>query len=266
MDYRRLRAAVQHVSRLPEVITCLGAMQRAPEVVAGYVGLKRLTLPYTARFRNGLAFKLEEYYDLETLWQISFHAVYPLRPTDDVIIDAGANVGLFTCWAASRNPRASIVAVEPSPENFKRLQEHLRLNRLEQRVQALQVALGSDRTTAWLSTTASAGQMLHLTDQSTPQAVAVEAIPLADLLSQVPQRQIDFLKMDIEGSEYGVLMSVGPDQLARVRRLTVEYHPPASDRPHAKADLVRHLIACGYRSLDDRPGRAGYGLIHASRD
>ena len=91
-------------------------MQQPGEVVASYVGVKSLSLrlPYEARFRTGVAYRLEEYYDLETLWQIYFHNVYPLLPSDRVMVDAGANIGLFTCRAASRNPEATVVAVQRS--------------------------------------------------------------------------------------------------------------------------------------------------------
>jgi FkbM family methyltransferase len=266
MNLQRVRAAFSHISRLPEVVACLGAMQQGPEIVASYVGLKPLRLPFTAHFRNGISYRLEEYYDLETLWQINFHEVYPLRPSDQVIVDAGANVGLFTCWAASRNRQATIVAVEPSPGNFERLLEHVRTNGFEDRVLAFQVALSSGETTAWLSERASASQMLHLTNGSTPGDVAVQALSLTGLLARVPQKHIDFLKMDIEGSEYAVLMSLSGDQLARIRRISVEYHLPPPGSRYNKTALIRHLSACGYRSIVDRGGDSAYGMIHASRE
>jgi FkbM family methyltransferase len=240
-------------------------MQQGPKIVASYVGLKPLRLPLTVRFRNGTSYCLQEYYDLETLWQIYFHSVYPVRSTDDVIIDAGANVGLFTCWAASRNPRANIFAVEPSLDNFERLLEHVRANGFESRVRAFQMALSSSQSTAWLSERASASQMLHLTDDCAPGSVAVPALSLVDLLAQIPQEHIDFLKMDIEGSEYAVLLSAGAEQLSRIRRISVEYHQLLPDSHHNKSTLIRHLTACGYRSVVDSGGNSAYGMIHASR-
>ena len=98
-------------------------MKSATRIASAYVGFSPLRLPCTVEFRNGLRYRLEEYYDLETLWQINFLGVYPLRSSDQVILDAGANVGLFTCWAAHKNPTAAIVAIEPFPRNLERLKE-----------------------------------------------------------------------------------------------------------------------------------------------
>jgi FkbM family methyltransferase len=234
--------------------------------MASYVGLKQLRLPYTVRFRNGLVFQLQESYDLETLWQISFHAVYPLHVTDRVIVDAGANIGLFTCWAAARNRDAKIIALEPAAENVARLQAHVRANGFEQRVVAIQVALDGGDKVAWLSPRASASQMLRLTDSHESGAIAVAAWSLAELVQRVGEAEVDFLKMDIEGSEYAVLMSTASHVFQRVRRIAVEYHPPLGSG-YDKRSLIAHLRACGYTSIADTGSLdSAYGILYASRE
>jgi len=265
VNIERLCTAIKHIARVPEAIACLGAMEHAPKVVASYIGLAPLPLPYTARFRDGMRYRLDESYDLETLWQINFHALYPLRASDRVIVDAGANIGLFTCWAAARVPDATIVAVEPSPANFQRLVDHVRANGFAQRVIPLQIALDATATVAWLSGHAAASQMMHLMSGHAPGALPVETWTLSDLIARIPEQHIDLLKMDIEGSEYPVLMSAGADQLARVGRISLEYHEPPPQSGYTKRDLLRHLAACGFASIHDRGGKAAYGMIHASR-
>jgi len=265
MNLQRVRTAIRHIDRLPEVFTCLGAMQQGPAIAASYVGLKRLRLPRTVRLRNGTSYRLEEHTDLETLWQIHFHHVYPLRADDRVIVDAGANVGLFACWAAIRNPRARIYAIEPSPDNIGRLVEHLRMNGLEDRVQLFESALSASERTVWLADNPNGSQMRHVTSKPTDGGRTVPALPLAEVLARVPEERIDFLKVDIEGSEYEVLMAADADQLARVRRISLEYHEPPRGCPHDKTALIRHLSACGFGSIHDAGGRAPYGMVHAWR-
>lgn len=263
MDLQRVTSAIKHIGRVPEVLACLQKMQDAPAIVASYVGVTPLPLPYEARFRSGVAYRLEEYYDLETLWQIYFHNVYPLTSSDRLIVDAGANIGLFTCWAASRNPEATVVAVEPFPLNFARLEQHVRRNGFERRVLAFQAALTGGESLAYLSTQASASQMLHVAAAADPGTVAVPAMALRDLLARVPGGQVDFLKMDIEGSEYPVLLSATAEELARVRRMTIEYHDVPAGLGRGKQDLVAHLRDCGF-SISDAGGGA-YGMLHARR-
>jgi len=265
MNLQRVRTAIRHIDRLPEVITCLAAVQQGPAIAASYVGLKPLRLPHTVRLRNGTSYRLEEYTDLETLWQIYFHHVYPLQAHDEVIVDAGANVGLFACWAAARNPQARIYAVEPSPDNTGRLLEHLRMNGVDDRVQLFTYALSSTERTVWLADNPNGSQMRHVTSGPTGGGVTVPALSLGELLARVPHDRVDFLKMDIEGSEYDVLMGTTAEQLSPVRRISFEYHQPPRGCRHDKASLLAHLASCGYSAIVDAGGRAEYGMIHAAR-
>jgi FkbM family methyltransferase len=266
MNVQRIRTALKHVSRLPEIATCIRSVQGGWQLAATYSGLHQPHFPCLVRFRNGLTYRLEEYYDLETLWQIHFHHVYPLRPSDEVIVDAGANIGLFTCWAAARNPHARIVAVEPSERNFNRLREHVRLNRLDSRVTALPVALSATTGTVWLAECSSASQMRHVAPSESAGAEATPAVSLAELLERLPYDRIDFLKVDIEGSEYGALMSGPADQFQRIRRISVEYHLPPPGSGYSKDALIRHLSFCGFHAIVDRHPHAQYGMLDAARD
>lgn len=59
--------------------------------------------------------------------EVVTHDTYRVRGLDftpDLVIDIGANVGVFTRFARSLWPDALIVAVEPNPENFAILKEH----------------------------------------------------------------------------------------------------------------------------------------------
>ena len=265
MNVQRITHALRHVSRLPEVASCLRAMDTPLDIAASYIGLTRLDLPRLVRFRNGLTYRLEEYYDLETLWQIHFHQVYPLRPTDVVIVDAGANVGLFSCWAASSNPHSAVFAVEPSPRNLNRLRRHVSDNRLGDRITVLPVALAARVEAVWLSECASASQMHHVVESAGAGTVSVPAITMSELWSRIPFPQIDFLKMDIEGSEYDVLLAAGPDDLAAVGHLSVEYHEPPAGSGYTKTHLIRHLGRCGFTRIVDRHPDAAFGMLHAER-
>jgi FkbM family methyltransferase len=266
MNLHRLRTAFGHASRLPEVVSCVRAMHDGARVAASYVGLTPLPLPCEVTFRSGVTYRLQEYYDLETLWQIHFHHAYPLRPSDRLIVDAGANIGLFTCWAASRNPHSRVVAIEPSPGSFERLRQHVRLNGFEDRVLLFPLALSSTNTSVWVSQDATASQMHHVTAEKMPDTAMVDAVSLSDVMATLPDQPIDFLKMDIERSEYDVLLSTPPARLARIRRINVEYHRPHSTGGPTKHDLIQHLSACGFRSVVDRNPASMYGMIHASRD
>lgn len=90
--------------------------------------------------------------NLNTLWRVeTLHTKEPdtiewisLFDENDVMLDVGANVGMYTVWAAvTRGCR--VYAFEPESQNYAQLNVNLHLNRLADRVQAYCVAL-SDTT------------------------------------------------------------------------------------------------------------------------
>lgn len=60
---------------------------------------------------------------------------------DDLFVDVGANMGAYSLLVAGVT-KASVIALEPLPDNFIVLQEQLKLNDLENRVKVLPVAVG----------------------------------------------------------------------------------------------------------------------------
>jgi tRNA G37 N-methylase Trm5 len=47
--------------------------------------------------------------------------------SSDIVVDAGANIGIFTLLAAKK--ARTVIAIEPDPENFEYLKENVRLNK-----------------------------------------------------------------------------------------------------------------------------------------
>lgn len=75
--------------------------------------------------------------EIETMaWMESFG-------TDDVMVDIGANVGMYTIWAA-KTRGVKVFAFEPESQNYAQLNRNIVLNDLGERVTAYCVAL-SDR-------------------------------------------------------------------------------------------------------------------------
>ena len=96
LDLKRVTRALSHVRRSKEVFRCVAALREWPYAVTGYLGLAQPKLPATLHLRNGVVFEIDEFYDLETMWQVWFRRIYPVLDSDRVIIDAGANVGFFS--------------------------------------------------------------------------------------------------------------------------------------------------------------------------
>jgi FkbM family methyltransferase len=95
-----------------------------------------------------------------TLWRV--RSIYEKEPwtldwiagfeADEVLVDCGANVGMYTIWAAATR-RARVYAFEPEAQNYATLNRNVRLNDLADRVTAYCIGLSdqSGLSTLYLS-------------------------------------------------------------------------------------------------------------------
>lgn len=148
-----------------------------------------------------------------------------------VFIDIGANVGLYTLTAAKamagRDGR--IIAFEPNPETFARLDFNLRANipgpDSKPEVKLLNIGVADRETTFTLEIDGSnlgASSMARRTrskiksDRGERKTVQINCRPLLDVLQELLVNSVNALKIDIEGAEDIALMPFfkqAPDSL-----------------------------------------------------
>jgi FkbM family methyltransferase len=164
----------------------------------------------------------------------------------DTAVDVGANIGNHTAYFAEW--ARHVVAIEPNPPVFERLERFVSHNRLEN-VTAVSTAL-SDRSGA-LNFYVYPGQAHLATLEESPGATKAGNIPVErgdELLGRIGARHIDFIKIDVEGHESEVLSGLG--------------RTIATDKPVLSIEFVGTTIA-KYGSADAfaaaLPGYAIYG-------
>jgi FkbM family methyltransferase len=150
-----------------------------------------------------------------------------------VVLDVGANVGLYTVLAAKRE--AKVFAIEADPLNAAMLRHNVKLNGLEDRVTILEIA----------ATDAEKTMPLY---RSLPNMGESNVVQKGRLAGSVQGRTIDSLdlppvalcKMDIEGAELMALMGMQRTlERSPGLKLFVEY---AEVFPHSQA-LLGYLRA-----------------------
>jgi FkbM family methyltransferase len=165
----------------------------------------------------------------------------PARP-DPLIVDGGANLGMSVLFFRMRFPQAQIVAVEPHPEAFRLMEENTR--GLGDGIERIRAALTEDGAPATLIAPPSDGASLMSSVDATlvdGAGIAVEGLRLSDLIAR-QEREIDYLKLDVEGAEYGVVRDlVRTGAIARVREAAIEYHrtPAEPGGPDEIASALR---------------------------
>lgn len=130
-------------------------------------------------------------------------------PADGIFVDIGANVGIYTlCAARLLNAKGRILAFEPNPPVFRRLQFNCRINQNSQRPRITLLPIGiSDRQDyfdLYLDDSNLGGSSLRM--QRSGKRVRIQCRPLLDVFREQNIRHVDILKIDIEGAEDIALM------------------------------------------------------------
>ena len=170
--------------------------------------------PFTVRYKGSKArlCGTRVFGGIREIWirDVYGHNDFLKLPENALIVDLGANIGVFTTLALATNPTARVVAVEPHKDFPKTMHASARLNGFEDRLSHCQAFIG-DFTHSQES------------DSLTEGFAGVPQISEDDFLRRFGIDRIDFLKCDIEGSEFAFLH---PDSklLDLADRVAIEVH------------------------------------------
>lgn len=142
----------------------------------------------------------------------------PLRiAPGEHILDAGAYIGIWTTLASMQaGPEGRVVAVEPDPGNFERLQYNLNLNGIAN-VRPIRKALWS--TAGAVVKLDGRADDVKISDQGDQEAATVTI----DMLSELCDGRIDRIKMTITGAEFEALKAAR-DVIPRCRQIVMEVY------------------------------------------
>ncbi|AUV81401.1 FkbM family methyltransferase [Salinigranum rubrum] len=178
---------------------------------------------------------------------------------DDVFYDIGANTGLYSCLMANLVEQP-VIALEPHPQNARRLEENAELNGADVSVfeYALADSAGDSELSIVLDKIGSAGHSL-VSDEG-PNTITVPKIRGDDFIADEDLPAPTVLKIDVEGAEYQVLRGL-ESALSRsdCRMVYCETH---ADRLRAQgvsvSDVRDELVSHGF-SVTEVTVRQGKG-------
>ena len=134
-----------------------------------------------------------------------------------VIVDCGANIGLSVLYFKLLYPNSKIIAFEPDEKIFEALKkntQNFKLANIELFNEAVWIENGK---LEFRKEGGFSGRLALPGDNE--NIVSVKTKRLKDLL----KNKIDFLKLDIEGAEYNVILDC-KEELKNVSYLFIEYH------------------------------------------
>lgn len=215
---------------------------------------------------NEVAFVYEEIFIQQTYLQ---HGI--ILPPDACVFDVGANLGLFTLFAATVAPKATLYAFEPLPPIFDLLARNSELAGLN--VHLYQCGLAAEPGEATFtyyphasiisgrfadSAEEQAVVKSFLQQQQTAQRELTDTMieellaerlnsvpylcslrPLSDIIAETGVTKIDLLKIDVEKSEADVLAGICEADWPKICQIVVEVHD-LDGRLEAMVDLLRN--------------------------
>lgn len=170
---------------------------------------------------------------------------YRLPQGSRIVLDIGANSGVFTLLACAANSECRVIAFEPVPRVYERLVQNIRLNSYSGRCQLREEAVSD--TVGLANVHVPYGDMptsasLHSVGFRGAEGtmINVKVTTVDAVCSQC--RDVDLVKIDVEGFEEKVLEGMRKTVARMKPTIIVECNP---DGPYVAVESI--LSASGYR-------------------
>lgn len=167
-----------------------------------------------------------------------------------VFVDVGANLGYYTCLAAQHGKR--VVSFEPQRQNLACLMQNLEINEYQDLVEIFPLAL-SERPgilTLYGASGPSASLVKGWAGYSEKHRQQIPVSSMDIVLGKRFENERLFIKIDVEGAEYGVLLGAQAMLERRVKPIWLleicldEFHPSGMNPDYEK--IFRLFFDRGY--------------------
>jgi len=215
--------------------------------------LKALTLNKLFKLKNEwiLGFKVSAF-DYESICS-QFTEIFIYNPyffrtkrKAPVIFDCGANIGFATIFFKYVYPESKVYALEPDKQTFGMLKKNIMQNKLREVYLFNAAAWDEDGRIAFYidKKKPGAGLMSSNFKRMPKDKIFVQGLNLGRLMGE---KKIDFMKMDIEGSEGRVIDGLSRDhKLRNISGLAVEYHHKIRDERSQLAKFLKLFEDSGF--------------------
>lgn len=159
----------------------------------------------------------------------------------DIILDLGANIGIFSRYAQELFPKANLIAVEPDEKNFNILKDHTKGALINKAIGSGSIYHYPNAKNGAMEVYVSksmAFDLPYLKKETSP--AQVESLMITDLKKYIKKGDKVLCKIDIEGNE--TVIFDDPDSVAMLKTfdyIAIELHYYASTE--AKSKKIRDL-------------------------
>ncbi|SFI24291.1 FkbM family methyltransferase [Halpernia frigidisoli] len=219
-----------------------------PNETTGITNAERMRLKNYPKLKKGSAkfFDVDFYFNdvggfMHTVDEVFSEKVYKFEADkpEPYIIDCGSNIGISLYYFQKLYPNAEIIGFEPDPEIYRILQNNVS-NFSNKNIKIYEEAVWTQDTELIVYSEGSLAGSATVDYLGTNKKTTVKAFDLKKLMT----KEIDFLKIDIEGAENEVIFDI-KDKLFLVKNLFLEYHGLAGKRQNL-GDILNLLRDAGF--------------------
>lgn len=220
---------------------------------------RRRALATEKRVRNG-SFRSYELYDRHgNDWLLA--ALLDRCRDGQVVVDVGANTGVYALSVAAEHSDTRVVAIEPDPDTAAALRANVEASGFEDRIAPLELGLGEEDGALPFHRSSyyelSSFNRFNA-ERFGARVVGREEVPVRTLDGLIDGGEIappDHLKIDVEG--------FGPAVLRGARETLRTHRPIVYLEPHARAEGEPDATGGTAAELEALLAATGYGVIRA---
>ncbi|WP_158280141.1 FkbM family methyltransferase [Azospirillum sp. TSH100] len=177
--------------------------------------------------------------------QICQHSFFKTLNKDSIVVDFGANGGAFS-HAIIKRYGCRVFSAEPVPELVRKIDQHPSLTLQPVAISGMN---GTMRINIYPDRCPSAFDRYER--EGLVEAIDVETVTLEEFRRRCGIEAVDLLKVDIEGSELDMFLSVRREELSDIMQISVEFHSFIYPDTLEKVRIVKNRMRkIGFRVID----------------
>lgn len=204
------------------------------------------TKAISLKLRDGGTFVVKDFMTLYIYNEIFVERSYDypsLKISNALIIDIGANTGLFTLRMKELYPDSSIYCYEPFKNNFEQLSQNIQLSALKD-IEIIQKGVGGISRTEklFLNKSNLGGHSLYEQEARSNEYVSIDIVGIQDMMNALASDRIHLMKMDCEGAEYEIIKAITPELASKIEIILFE----STESVYEISELTDHLTKLGF--------------------
>ena len=190
-----------------------------------------------------------------SFYEIFIKKEYDLVQKGDIVVDIGANIGLFSLFALSKGVN-KILSIEPDKRNYAHLKQNLsqfsEVTIVEEAISDKDgyIEFFTSEVSSINSTIKNDENFSNFTKEPI-RSYKVSCLSASSLINKYNITKIDFLKIDCEGGEFAFFENLDIEFLTnKISKIVCEVHKFAGSQDDYENKIKSKLIKCGFSVQD----------------